>query len=161
MRIAIGSDHRGYRLKKGLESWLSEQKISFQDFGCMEERPVDYPDIAIPVAQAIARNEYDLGILIDATGIGMCIVANKVPSIRAALCDSIYTARMAREHNNANVLCIGGEVVGLSLSEEILRTYLDTSFQGERHSRRTEKISTFEARVIRDAAREIAKQAED
>jgi len=161
VRIAIGSDHRGYRLKQGLAIWLNEQKISFQDFGCMEERPVDYPDIAIPVAQAIAHKEYDLGILIDSTGIGMCIVANKVPGIRAAPCNSIYSARMAKEHNDANVLCLGGDVVGLNHSEEILRAYLDTSFQGERHSRRTDKISAFEARVIRDAARAMDKQAED
>lgn len=160
MRIAIGSDHRGYRLKQGLEIWLKEQKIAFQDFGCLEERPVDYPDIAIPVAQAVARGEYDLGILIDATGIGMSIAANKVPGIRAAPCDSTYTAKMARENNDANVLCIGGEVVGLRLAEEILRTYLDMSFQGGRHSRRIEKISAFEASVVRDAAKKLDKQSE-
>jgi ribose 5-phosphate isomerase B len=160
VRIAIGSDHRGYRLKQGLETWLREQKIAFQDFGCLEERPVDYPDIAIPVAQAVVRGEYDLGILIDSTGIGMSIVANKVPGIRAAPCDSIYTARMARENNDANVLCLGGEVVGPKVAEEILRTYLDMSFQGGRHSRRIEKISAFETRVIRDAAKKMDKQSE-
>ena len=126
---------------------MKEQGIQFQDFGCMEERSVDYPDIAIPVAQAVAEGEYDLGILICATGIGMSIAANKVPGIRAALCDSIFTVRMAREHNDANVLCIGGEVVGISLAEEIIHAYLRTSFQGERHSRRIGKIMDFESRT--------------
>jgi len=156
LRIAIGSDHRGYKLKQGLAHWMKEQGIQFQDFGCMEERSVDYPDIAIPVAQAVAQGDYDLGILICATGIGMSIAANKVQGIRAALCDSIFTVRMSREHNDANVLCIGGDVVGVSLAEEIVNTYLKTSFQGERHARRTGKITDFESRT-----REKGKEREE
>lgn len=148
MHIALGSDHRGYRLKRDLVSWLTEQDIQFQDFGCMEESSVDYPDIATPVAEAVARGEYDLGILICGTGIGMSITANKVPGIRAALCHSIFTARMAKEHNDANVLCLGGQVIGIELAEEILRTYLEATFQGERHARRVGKISDLEARTL-------------
>jgi ribose 5-phosphate isomerase B len=114
----------------------------------MEERSVDYPDIATPVAEAVARGEYDFGVLICGTGIGMSITANKVPGIRAALCHSIFTARMAKEHNDANILCLGGQVVGIELAEEILRTYLESKFQGERHARRVGKITDFEARMI-------------
>jgi len=147
LRIAIGSDHRGYRLKQRLAQWLNERDIRFHDFGCLGERQVDYPDVAIQVARAVAQGDYDHGILVCGTGIGMSITANKVPGIRAALCHSIFMARMAREHNDANVLCMGGDVVGADLALEIARTYLESTFQGERHARRVGKIAAFEARV--------------
>ncbi len=147
MRIAIGSDHRGYRLKQSVAQLLQELGHQLQDFGCLDERPIDYPDVAGQVAQAVARGDFDRGVLICGTGIGMSITANKVPGVRAALCDSPYTAQLAMEHNNANVLCLGGEVMGPGLAQEIVSTYLATSFEEGRHVRRIEKIADLEKRV--------------
>lgn len=144
MRIAIGSDHRGYRLKQSVAQLLQDKGHQIQDFGCLDERPIDYPDVGGQVAQAVARGDFDRGILICGTGIGMSITANKVPGIRAALCTSPYTARLATEHNNANVLCLGGGVVGPDLAREIVSTYLGATFQGDRHARRVGKIAKLE-----------------
>jgi ribose 5-phosphate isomerase B len=146
LRIALGSDHRGYRLKEAVKGLLSELGYEWRDLGCHGTSPVDYPDVALEVAKAVARGDFDHAILICATGIGMSIAANKVPGVRAALCLDPFSAQMAREHNNANILCLGGELIGDGLAREIARTYLSASFQGGRHARRVEKIASIEKR---------------
>jgi ribose 5-phosphate isomerase B len=143
----LGSDHRGYRLKQSVTQFLHELGHQTQDFGCLDERAIDYPDVAIQVARAVAQRDFDHGVLICGTGIGMTITANKIPGIRAALCTCPFLARLAREHNDANILCMGGEVVGRGLANEIVATYLSTSFEGDRHVRRIEKISNIEKRA--------------
>jgi ribose 5-phosphate isomerase B len=144
VRIVIGSDHAGFNLKQTLLSLLSELGHSYEDFGCYDTTSVDYPDIARPVAEAVAQGRFDQGILICSTGVGMSIVANKVHGIRAALCQDTFSARRAREHNNANVLCLGEWVTGKGLAREIVSIYLRSEFVGGRHSRRVEKIDALE-----------------
>jgi ribose 5-phosphate isomerase B len=144
MRIAIGSDHAGFALKQMIVGLLSELGHSYEDFGCFNSNSVDYPDIARPVAEAVSQKKFDRGILICSTGIGMSIVANKVPGIRAALCHDTFSARRAREHNDANVLCLGEWVIGQGLMHEIVTTYLSAGFAGGRHARRVEKIHALE-----------------
>ena len=146
MRIAIGSDHAGYGLKTAIAEIVRGWGYEVEDLGSREgELGVDYPDYARAVAQAVARGDYDRGILICGTGLGVSITANKVPGVRAALCHETYTARMSRSHNNANVLCMGGRVVGVGVAEEIARVWLETSFSGvDRHQRRVDKIRAVE-----------------
>ncbi|WP_376791390.1 ribose 5-phosphate isomerase B [Thermoflexus sp.] len=144
MRIAIGADHAGYALKETLAAYLRERGIEVIDFGTHGPDSVDYPDYARPVAEVVARGEADFGVLICGTGIGMSITANKVPGIRAAAVSDVYSARMSRAHNNANILCLGGRVVGPGLAIEILETWLRTPFEGGRHQRRLEKIHQIE-----------------
>ncbi|MGB9791373.1 MAG: ribose 5-phosphate isomerase B [Thermacetogeniaceae bacterium] len=144
MRIAIGSDHAGYRLKEEVKKRFSSQQIEFSDFGVNCDEPADYPDIAEPVAEAVARGEADLGILICGTGIGMTIAANKVPGIRAALCHDLFTARAAREHNDANILTLGERVIDPELACQIVSEWLRADFQGGRHARRLAKIRALE-----------------
>lgn len=141
MNVAIGSDHAGLALKQEIKDLLEELGFSYQDFGCYDQSPVDYPDIGKKVAQAVARGEYDRGILICSTGIGMSIVANKVRGVRAALCHDTFSARNSREHNDANILCLGERVIGRGLAREIAHVWLSTEFSGqERHKRRVAKI---------------------
>lgn len=144
MRIAIGSDHAGFAMKQAIVGLLSELGHNHEDFGCFNSNSVDYPDIARPVAEAVSQKKFDHGILICSTGIGMSIVANKVPGIRAAVCHDTFSARRAREHNNANVLCLGEWVIGQGLMREIVTTYLSADFVGGRHARRVEKIHAME-----------------
>jgi len=144
MRIAIGSDHAGFTMKQAIVGLLSELGHKYEDFGCFNCSSVDYPDIARPVAEAVSQKKFDHGILICSTGIGMSIVANKVPGIRAALCHDTFSARRAREHNDANVLCLGEWVIGQGLMREIVTTYLSADFVGGRHARRVEKIHAME-----------------
>ncbi|MFN3930053.1 MAG: ribose 5-phosphate isomerase B [Thermoflexus sp.] len=144
MRIAIGADHAGYTLKETLVAYLRERGIEVMDFGTHGPDSVDYPDYARPVAEAVARGEADFGVLICGTGVGMSITANKVPGIRAAAVSDVYSARMSRAHNDANILCLGGRVVGPGLAIEILETWLRTPFEGGRHQRRIEKIRQIE-----------------
>jgi ribose 5-phosphate isomerase B len=144
MRILLGSDHGGLRLKKEIKDLLTEMNIPFDDVGCDCETSVDYPDYARPVAEKVASGEYDLGILICGTGIGMSIAANKVKGIRCAVVTDEFSARMAREHNNANILALGERVVGPDLAKSIVRAWLTAEFQGERHARRVEKIHQLE-----------------
>jgi len=143
-RIAIGSDHRGFRLKHAIVSLLTELGHQYQDMGCYSSDSVDYPDVAEKVARAVANHEADCGVLICGTGIGMSIVANKMPGVRAALCSDPFSARMARQHNDANVLCMGGSTLGEWLAREITTVYLSAEFEGGRHARRVEKISLLE-----------------
>ncbi len=145
MRIALGCDHRGFNLKQAIISFITEAGHSFEDFGGYNTTSVDYPDIAQKVAEAVAEGRFDYGILVCSTGIGMSIAANKVRGIRAALCHDLFTARRARQHNDANVLCLGGDVVDQGLGEEIVQTFLNTSFEGGRHAQRLEKIRAMEA----------------
>ena len=140
MRIAIGSDHAGFPLKRVLIQFLEEQGLAYQDFGATSEASVDYPDYGRAVARAVAQGQFDRGILICGTGIGMSIVANKVRGIRAALCHEPYSARMSRLHNNANVLVLGGRIIGPEMAREVTRVFLETEFEGGRHQRRVEKI---------------------
>lgn len=139
--IAIGSDHGGFALKQEIMGWLAEQGYEYKDFGSYDEASCDYPEYAQAVAQAVADGEYEKGILICGTGIGISIAANKVKGIRAALCHDCFSAQATREHNNANILAMGGRVVGPGLAIKIVETFLTTPFsQDERHIRRIQKI---------------------
>lgn len=141
MKIALGSDHGGYELKEEIAELLRSENYDFKDFGTFSGAPTDYPDIARAVAESVVAGEYDRGILLCGTGLGVSITANKVRGIRAALCSDEYTARMSREHNNANVLALGGRVVGSELAKEIVRVFLTTGFDPKtRHARRVAKI---------------------
>lgn len=140
MRVAIGNDHGGLAFKSEILLLLKERGVEVEDFGCNTTESVDYPDFAAIVCGAVSENRCDRGILICGTGIGMSMAANRKPGIRAALCHEQFTARMSREHNNANVLCLGGRVIGPSLAGEIVATWLDTDFAGGRHQRRIDKF---------------------
>lgn len=144
MKIAIGSDHGGFRLKGEIKAMLTEKNIAFQDFGTHSNESVDYPDISRNVAEAVASGEYDRGIIICGTGIGVSIAANKIKGIRAALCHDVFSAQMSREHNDANVLTMGERVVGPGLACMIVETWLGAEFAGGRHGRRVEKIASLE-----------------
>lgn len=144
MRIAVGCDHAGFSLKRIIIDLLSELGHTAEDFGCYDTKSVDYPDIGRPVAEAVAAGRFDHGILICNTGIGMSIVANKVRGIRAALCYNIFSARCAREHNNANILCLSEWAIGQGLARDIVNTYLTSNFLGGRHARRVEKTRALE-----------------
>ena len=144
MKIVIGADHGGYEAKTAVLEYLTAQGYQVEDYGTYSEESCDYPDVAHKVGKAVAQEEFELGILICGTGIGMSLAANKVPGIRAALCQDTYSARMARAHNNSNVLCLGARVTGLGLMMDIVDTYVQGSFTGGRHARRVEKIEQVE-----------------
>ncbi|RPF42961.1 ribose 5-phosphate isomerase B [Thermodesulfitimonas autotrophica] len=148
MRVAIGSDHGGFKLKQEIIAFLVEEGVTFQDFGTHTPEACDYPDIAFAVAQAVARGEYDRGIIVCGTGIGVAIAANKVPGIRAALCHDTFSARMSREHNDANVLTLGERVIGFGLAREIVGVWLKAEFAGGRHARRVDKITAYEQEAL-------------
>lgn len=141
--IALASDHAGYRYKERLKALLDELKQPYKDFGTTSEESTDYPDWAHQASEAIGRGECDRGILICGTGIGMSIVANKHKGIRAAVCESVTAARLARQHNDANVLTIGERITGWESVADIVRTFLDTQFEGGRHQRRVAKIHSL------------------
>ncbi|MBN1899599.1 MAG: ribose 5-phosphate isomerase B [Spirochaetes bacterium] len=143
-KIAIGSDHGGYHLKEKIKDYLHSMGYMYEDFGTHSTKSVDYPDYAALVARAVSSGQCDKGIVIDGAGIGSCIVANKVNGILGALCHDRFTARIAREHDNANILCLGAKVVNDMESREILRTFLNTPFAGGRHTRRIDKILEVE-----------------
>ncbi|MCR4609454.1 MAG: ribose 5-phosphate isomerase B [Eubacterium sp.] len=141
MKIAIGSDHGGFALKQDIMKHLEERGIEFTDKGCYDEKSCDYPIFAREVTSAVTSGEADFGILICGTGIGMSMTANKVKGIRAALCHDVFSAQATREHNDANVLCMGARVVGPGLALMIVDTFLDTDFSNdERHIRRISLI---------------------
>ena len=145
MRVAVGSDHAGFPLKEAVVGFLRQQGVDLKDFGAFSPDRMDYTDPGREVAEAVANGEFDRGILICGTGIGMSITANKVPGIRAALCKDAYCATMAREHNDANVLALGGRVTEEETAFEIVRTFLATDFSGEeRHAARIRKITEIE-----------------
>jgi len=147
MKIAIGSDHAGFKLKETVKEFLKTSGIEVIDFGTHSEESADYPDFAFPVAEAVAKKEFDFGILICGTGIGMSITANKVAGIRAALCNDLFTANCSKEHNDANVLCMGGRIAGEGLAKAIVQTWLERKFQGGRHERRVKKIEEYETKA--------------
>lgn len=144
MRIAVGSDHAGYRLKCQVADYVRQLGHEVLDFGTHSEDSVDYPDFALEVTGAVTRGEADLGILVCGTGLGMAIAANKVKGIRAVTCSDTYSARSAREHNDANVLCLGARVIGSGLALDIVKAWLEAEFQGGRHARRVQKIADIE-----------------
>jgi ribose 5-phosphate isomerase B len=144
MKIAIGSDHRGYETKRRLVSFLQRLGHEVQDMGTDGSDSVDYPDFAFMVAQSVSEGKVDRGILICGTSIGMCIAANKVKGVRAAPCHDSITAEMSRRHNDANVLCLSADLLGEELIERMVRIWLETEFEGGRHARRVEKITRFE-----------------
>ena len=144
--VALGADHAGFELKEALKAWLIDQGGEVVDLGAHSPEPVDYPDYAEAVALAVADGKAERGVLVCGTGIGMAIAANKVPGVRAALCGDLYAARMSREHNDANVLCLGGRLTGREMAIDILRMWLATAFAGGRHERRVGKIAGVERR---------------
>ncbi|MCX6841086.1 MAG: ribose 5-phosphate isomerase B [candidate division WOR-3 bacterium] len=141
MRIALGADHRGFALKEALKVWLAGRGHEIADFGTEGADRVDYPDYAFKVADAVSRRGADRGILICSTGIGMSIAANRFPKVRAALCSSVRLARLSREHNDANVLCLGADFVSVAGARRIVGVWLRTEFAGGRHVRRVSKLS--------------------
>ena len=142
--IAIGSDHGGFELKEHIKKHLEERKLEYKDFGCYDENSVDYPDIAEKVCNAINSGDADKGILVCGTGIGISIAANKIDGIRAAHCHDVYSAEMTKRHNNANVICMGGRVIGRELAFKIIDAWLDAEFEGGRHQKRIDKIHALE-----------------
>ena len=146
MNIVIGSDHAGLGLKAELREHLDGLGHETRDLGTHTADSCDYPEFAEPVARAVAAGEADWGLLVCGTGIGMCISANKVPGVRAAVVSDTFSARMTRLHNNANVLCLGERVVGGGLAKEILDAWLSAEFEGGRHQRRVSKIHDIESR---------------
>ena len=146
MKLAIGSDHAGLVLKREVRRALDECQLAVEDFGTHSEDSVDYPDFAARVAQAVSRGDCALGVLVCGTGIGMSIAANKVRGVRAAVCTTEFEARMARAHNDANVLCLGSRVVGAGLATQIVEAFLDQRFEGGRHERRVQKIRDAEVK---------------
>ncbi|MHB1612141.1 MAG: ribose 5-phosphate isomerase B [Sulfobacillus sp.] len=144
MRIAVGADHAGWPLKETLVQFLIDGGWDVEDFGTFGPESVDYPDYAEKVATAVAKGDVERGLLICGSGQGMCMVANKIEGVRAALAHDVVSARLSREHNDANVLTMGGRFVAPALAEEILQVWLSTSFQGGRHMRRIEKIHELE-----------------
>ncbi len=147
--VAIGSDHGGFRLKQLLVSFLGERGVGVVDCGCHGPEAVDYPDIAHDVARRVATGSCRWGIVVDGAGIGSCMVANKVPGVRAALCYDLSSARNSREHNHANVLTLGAGLIGDGLARQIVQTWLETPFGGDRHARRVAKIAAVESAYLR------------
>lgn len=144
MKIAVGNDHRGVAVKQRLAGLLKELGHDVIDLGVNSPASVDYPDLAIPVAEAVSRSEADRGILICGTGHGMCIVANKVPGVRAANLRDVIDAELSRRHNDANIMCLSADLIGEDQIERMVRTWLVSEFEGGRHQRRIEKIAQYE-----------------
>ncbi len=147
--IALAADHGGFPLKEQLKSLLEQMGLSALDFGAHDEKPVDYPDFAVQAAEAVSLGRATRGIIVDGAGIGSAMVANKVPGVRAALCYDKASARNSREHNNANVLTLGGKLLSAELALEVAATWLATSYAGGRHEKRVAKIGEIEKRYIR------------
>jgi ribose 5-phosphate isomerase B len=144
MKIAIASDHGGFELKEVLKAFLLSLSVEIMDLGTSSEESVDYPDFGIQVSERVSRGEVERGVLVCGAGIGMSVVANKFPRVRAALVHDLFSARLSREHNDANILVLGGRIVGKDLAREILRVWLDTPFAGGRHQKRLDKIAVLE-----------------
>ncbi len=145
MKIAFGCDHAGFEIKKELIKYIISLNYEYEDFGTDGEDSVDYPDFGIKIAKRVANGEFERGVLICGTGIGMSITANKIAGIRAALCYNIMTAKLCREHNDANILVLGAKVIDPEITKEILKIFLETEFSNEeRHIRRLNKIKELE-----------------
>ena len=145
MRVAIGSDHAGFALKGELCSLLDELRVEYRDFGTFSADAVDYPDFVAPVARAVSRGDYELGIVLGGSGTGEAIVANKVRGIRCVQCTNPVVARLAREHNDANVIAFGARIIGTEVAKACLREFLSSQFTGGRHLARLEKLARIEA----------------
>lgn len=148
MKVALASDHGGINIRKEIANLLNEMGIEYEDFGCECSTSVDYPDYALPVAEKVASGEFDRGILICGTGIGMSIAANKVKGIRCALVHDSFSAKATREHNDTNMLAMGERVIGPGLAREIAEIWLSTEFTGGRHSGRISKITEYEEKHL-------------
>ncbi len=144
MRIALASDHAGFTLKEAIAAFLREEKHALEDFGCYSLESVDYPDFLYPATLAVARGECERGILVPGAGYAAGILANKVPGIRAAVCEDLWSVRIAREHGDANVLCLGGVTVGAGLARELVRVFLGTSPLGGKYAERNDKLRRIE-----------------
>jgi ribose 5-phosphate isomerase B len=144
MKIAVGSDHRGYEMKEQVKVIAAELGHESIDCGTSSNNPTDYPDMAYLVASAVSNGQTDRGILICATGIGMCMAANKIHGVRAALCHDELTAQVSRDHNDSNVLCLSGDQIGAVLLRKMVEVWLNTEFSGGRHLRRVKKIEAIE-----------------
>jgi ribose 5-phosphate isomerase B len=144
MKVAVANDHRGIEAKEQIKAIVTEMGNECIDFGTSIEGPVDYPDLAYAAATAVSKSEADMAILVCGTGIGMCIAANKVPGVRAALCYDELNARVSRQHNDANVLCLSGDLIGSQALRKIVEVWLTTEFSGGRHQRRVNKIHAIE-----------------
>ncbi len=144
MRIALGADHAGFEMKEQLKRFLEELRVPYEDLGCRSPEPVDYPDIAEAVARRVASGAAERGILLCGTGIGMAVAANKIRGIRAAAACSTEAVALARAHNDLNVLALGARITPVETARAFVRTFLDTPFDGGRHQRRIDKISTLE-----------------
>ena len=142
--IVLGCDHGGFELKKAIIAHLEEKGVEYKDIGCYTPESVDYPEIAVSLCREITSGNAELGILVCGTGIGMSMAANKVKGIRAACCSDTFSARLTRMHNNANVLCMGGRVVGPGLALDLVDNFIFTEFEGGRHQRRVDKLSEIE-----------------
>lgn len=149
MKIALGCDHGGWELKNIIEGVLKSMNIEVVDMGTGSEDSVDYPDYGEKVAEAVSQGEVDRGIAVCGTGIGMSIVANKYPGVRAALCHDSFTARMSRLHNDSNILVLGGRVTGREVAVEMLKQWLAAPFEGGRHKRRLDKIDHIEKNICK------------
>ncbi|MCG6972361.1 MAG: ribose 5-phosphate isomerase B [Desulfobacterales bacterium] len=144
LSIVIGSDHAAYALKAKIKDYLVKRSIDVRDAGCHSEASVDYPDFGIKVATMVSTGKFEKGILMCGTGIGMSMVANKFPQVRAALCNGLFAAMMSRRHNNSNILVMGARVIGDILAMEIVKVWLETPFDGGRHQRRLEKFDRID-----------------
>ena len=142
--IAIGCDHGGYELKEHIVKYLKDKGVDVKDFGVYNEDSVDYPDCAAPVCKAVLSGEAERGILLCGTGIGISIAANKHKGIRAALCSDVYSAKMTKQHNNSNIICLGGRVTGRELAFMIVDAWMNAEFEGGRHQARIDKIHEIE-----------------
>lgn len=147
LKVGIGSDHGGFELKEYIKEYLEKENIEYVDYGTYSQDSVDYPDYGEKLSKAVVSGEVDKGIAICGTGIGISIACNKVKGIRCALCSDTYSARMSVEHNNANILALGGRVLGKDLALEIVSVWLKAEFQGGRHGRRVNKISRLESNL--------------
>ncbi len=149
MKIAVACDHGGYELKNEIKKYLTENNYEVMDFGTDSTDSCDYPDYALPAAEAVANGECERGILVCSTGIGVSIVANKVPGVRCAHCHDTYCAEFTRLHNDANMLALGAKVVGAGYALKIVEIFLNTQFEGGRHRRRVDKISAVEQKYCK------------
>lgn len=145
MKIAIASDHAGFELKELIKDYIIKTNNSVVDFGTNNSDSVDYPDFAVAASKAVSSGEVDRGILVCGSGQGMMMSANKFKNIRAALCNDLYSAKMSRLHNDSNILAIGGRIVGKDLALEIIKTWMETEFEGGRHQRRVDKLNSLQS----------------
>lgn len=153
MRVALGSDHAGFQLKRMLGAWIQEMGHEVLDLGAHDETPSDYPDSAESVGLAVRQGKAERGIVSCGSGVGASVAANKIPGIRAAICHDTYSAHQGVEHDDMNVLVLGGRIIGAELAREIVRAFLAASFSGEpRHRRRLDKVKALESRFSKDGA---------